>query len=100
MDGAWSCEGHISSNYHAHGDGNPTEISELADNEDLTRLSYSLEALGRHAFDKDFVRWSGDATDPNNEPTEVSYRVKGIEMDLYYFSMYEGDQWSRKDASW
>ena len=92
VNSAWNCVGRMGSNYFEDWDGNPTEIQELASNEDRTEWISSLEKPGMHVFNNDFVRWSGDATDPNNEPTDVSYQVKVFEMDLYYVSMREGSQ--------
>ena len=94
VNSAWNCVGRMGSNYFEDWDGNPTEIQELASNEDRTEWISSLEKPGVHVFNNDFVRWSGDATDSNNEPTDVSYQVKVFEMDLYYFFMYEGGQTS------
>ena len=91
-DGGWTCEGRLTSNYFEDWDGNPTEILQHASNEDLTQWSSALDAPGRHYSDETFVRWSGDATDPNNEPTEVTYQVMVFEMDFYYFTLYEGSQ--------
>ena len=94
MNSAWNCVGRVGSNHFEDWDGNPTEVQELASNEDRTEWISSLDKPGVHVFNNDFVRWSGDATDPNNEPTDVSYQVKVFEMDLYYFFMYEGGQTS------
>ena len=91
-DGEWSCEGTLESNYYEDWDGNPTQVQELASNEDLTAWTSALDNPGWHMFDKDFVRWTGDATDPDNEPVDISYQVKVFEMDFYYFSIYEGSQ--------
>ena len=88
----WNCEGRLTSNYFEDWDGNATQARELAANEDRTEWSSSLEAPGRLMFDKNFVRWSGDSTDPNNEPTDVAYGVGVFEMDMYYFTMHEGSQ--------
>ena len=90
--GNWNCEGLMRSNYFEDWDGNPTQIQQLADNADITEWASSLEEPGRLVFDKTFVRWDGDATDPNNQPVDVELRVKAIEMHLYYFMVYEGGQ--------
>ena len=92
VNGEWSCTGRVNSNYFESWDGSPTEIQELASNEDRTEWSSSLEKPCQHMFDEDFVRWSGDAADPGNVPVYVAYRVKVFEMDMYHFRMYEGTQ--------
>ena len=89
-NGRWNCEGLMRSNYFEDWDGNPTEMQHLADNRDITEWQSSLDSPGRFVFTKTFVRWSGDATDQNNEPVEVDLQVKAMEMDLYYFTMFEG----------
>ena len=94
---SWTCEGPLGSNYFEDWNGNPTGIQQLAGNENLTQWSSALDAPGRHRSDQTFVRWSGDATDPNNEPTEVTYEVMVFEMDFYYFTMYEGSQMSGRE---
>ena len=88
-DGQWSCQGRMTSNYYEEWDGSATQTTELVDNEDLTQWSATLESPGRHMFNKTFVRWSGDATDPDNEPTEITLKVMAIEIDLHYFVIYE-----------
>ena len=98
VNGEWTCEGRLTSNYFEDWGGNATQARELAANEDRTDWSSALDAPGRHMFDKNFVRWSGDSTDPNNEPTDVAYRVKAFEMDMYYFTMYEGSQRSDRET--
>ena len=95
----WNCEGRLTSNHFEDWDGNATQARELAANEDRTEWSSSLEAPGRLMFDKNFVRWSGDSTDPNNEPTDVAYRVGVFEMDMYYFTMHEGSQRSGREIA-
>ena len=92
VDGQWNCVGRVTSNYNEDWDGNPTQMRQLASNEDRTEWSSSLNNPGRHMFDRDFVRWSGDSTDPGNEPADVSYQVKVVEMDFHYFYVYEGSQ--------
>ena len=89
-DGQWSCQGRMLSNYFEEWDGSATQITELVNNEDLTQWSSALESPGRHMFSKTFVRWSGDASDPDNEPTQITLKVKVIEMDLHHFVIYEG----------
>ena len=95
----WNCEGRLTSNHFEDWDGNATQARELAANEDRTEWSSSLEAPGRLMFDKNFVRWSGNSTDPNNEPTDVAYRVGVFEMDMYYFTMHEGSQRSDREIA-
>ena len=92
LNSRWNCEGLLKSNYFEGWDGNPTQIRQLASNEDRMDWSSSLNKPGIHMFDTDFVRWSGDASDRDNEPTDISYQVKVFEMDFYYVNIYEGSQ--------
>ena len=96
-NGSWACEGPLGSNYYQDWNGNPTGTQHQASNEDRTQWSSALDAPGSHRSDRTFVRWNGDATDPNNEPTEVAYEVLVFEMDFYYFTMYEGSQTSGRE---
>ncbi len=48
-------------------------------------LGWSLDATGVTTAQETFYRWSGDAADPNNVPTEVTYRTKTSEVDHYHF---------------
>ena len=90
--GLWNCEGPLGSNYFEDWHGNPTRPEQLASNEDRTQWNSALDRPGVHVHDRDFARWSGDATDPNNEPVSVTYRVKVFEIDFYYVSIHEGNQ--------
>ena len=67
-DGSWSCERPIRSNYFEDWAGNPVGVQTVVDNSDQTQWSYSLDSPGRHTLTKTFQRWSGDASDPDNEP--------------------------------
>ena len=96
-NGSWACEGPLVSNYYQDWNGNPTGTQHQASNEDRTQWSSALDAPGSHRSDRTFVRWNGDATDPNNEPTEVAYEVLVFEMDFYYFTMYEGSRTSGRE---
>ena len=84
-DDRWNCQGTLDSNIWEHMDGTPSEGRVLAEGVDLTEWTSALEAPGRRVSNPTFYRWSGDATDPDNEPTPVSYRVEKVEMDLYQF---------------
>ena len=91
-DGKWTCEGRLNSNNFFHWNGQPTQIQELANDEDITEWSSSLEEPGLLVTNGTFHRWSGDETDPNNEPDTVSMMTKAFEMDLYYFRIYAGGE--------
>ena len=97
-EGEWTCQGRPGSNYYEGWDGNPTQPLELASNEDRTEWTSELDNPGRHVSDKDFVRWNGDATDPDNQPEDISYKVKVFEMDFYLFSIYEGSWISGRET--
>ena len=86
--GRWDCQGRLKSNYFKDMDGNPTQIRVVAQNVDQTELTYVLDKSGRWMSDQTYHRWSGDASDPNNEPTEVTYRRMKFEMDLYHFQAH------------
>ena len=92
VDNRWACEGPARTNLFEDWGGNPTQPVELAANADITEWSSSLDAAGRHAADETFHLWSGDAADPNNTPTSVTYRTTSFDMHLYYFSMHKGSQ--------
>ena len=81
-DGAWNCERPIRSNYFEDWAGNPIGVQTVVDNSDQTQWSYSLDEPGRHTATKTFQRWSGDASDPNNEPTPVTYTAMKFEVDV------------------
>ncbi len=81
----WNCQGSLDSNIWEHMDGTPSGTRVLAEGVDLTEWTSALDAPGRWVSNPTFYRWSGDATDPDNEPTEVTYRVEKFEMDLYQF---------------
>ena len=98
VDGEWICEGLLRDNYYEDWNCNSTQIRELGSNLDLTEWSSALDSPGRHMAQESFVRWSGDATDPDNEPAEVTYTVKTIGMGLHYFVMYEGNNSSGRDV--
>ena len=85
VDDRWNCRGTLDSNIQEHMDGTPSEGRMLAEGVDLTEWTSALEAPGRWVSNPTFYRWSGDATDPDNEPTQVTLRVEKIEMDLYQF---------------
>ena len=91
-DGKWTCQGPLTSNNFFHWNGQPTQIQELANDEDITEWSSSLEEPGLLVRNETFHRWSGDETDPNNGPETVSMMTKAFEMDLYYFQIYAGGQ--------
>lgn len=89
-DNRWNCQGRLESNYFQDMDGNPTQIRVVGQNVDQTELTYVLDKPGRWMSNQTYHRWSGDATDPDNEPTEVIYRRMKFEMDLYHFQAHGG----------
>ncbi len=89
-DGSWNCERPIKSNYYEGWNGNPVDVRVLVEDSDLTQWSGSLDSPGRHSADKTFQRCNGDASDPDNEPTPVSYTTEKFEMDLHYFEAHGG----------
>ncbi len=89
-DGAWNCEGPIRSNYFEDWAGNPTGVRTVVDNSDQTQWSYSLDSPGRHTATMTFQRWSGDASDPDNEPVPVTYTAMKFEMDVVRFLTHGG----------
>lgn len=84
-DGSWSCEGPARRTYRVDGDGQPTESRVVIENVDQTKLAWSPDATGVTTAQETFHRWSGDATDPQNLPTEVTYGTKSAEVDRYHF---------------
>ena len=86
----WNCEGHLKAEYPQDMSGNPTQIRVVASDVDQNEITAVLEAPGRWVSDQTVQRWSGDATDPNNEPTAVTYRTVKMEMDLYFFQAHGG----------
>ncbi len=89
-NGRWDCQGRLKSNYFQDMHGNPTQVRVVAQNVDQTELNYVLDKSGRWTSDQTYHRWSGDASDPSNEPTEVPYRRMKFEMDLYHFQAHGG----------
>ena len=90
-DGSWSCEGPVRRKYHVDGDGQPTQRRVVIDNVDQTQLGWTLDATGVTTAQETFYKWSGDATDPDNVPTEVTYRTKTSEVDHYRFVPHTGN---------
>lgn len=84
-DGSWSCEGPVRRTYHVDADGQPTEHRVLIENVDQTKLAWALDATGVTTVDETFYRWRGDAADPQNRPTEVTYQTRTSEVDRYHF---------------
>ena len=84
-DNRWKCNGQLRTNYHEDMNGRPTRSTVVGANVDETRWTSSLQAPGQWMSDRSYQQWSGDATDPSNEPTTVNYTVKAFEMDLYHF---------------
>ena len=87
---AWACQGPARINEFEDWNGNPLRPRELVNNRPITDWGSALQSPGRHVSQETFVRWSGDPTDPNNQPETVSLRVTTFEMDLYHFTIYEG----------
>ena len=90
-DNRWHCQGLLKFNYYQDMSGNPTRMRTVASDVDHTELSANLEAPGRWVSDQSYHRWSGDETDPNNEPTTVTYRRLKLEMDLYHVLAHGGN---------
>ena len=80
----------MKSNYFQDMDGNPTQVRVVAQNVDQTELTYLLDKPGRWMSDQTYYHWSGVASNPNNEPTEVNYQRMKFEMDLYHFQAHRG----------
>ena len=87
-DGSWNCERPIKRNYYEDWNGNPSGVQVMFDNSDRTQWTYRLDSPGRHTADKTFQRWSGDASDPENVPTPVTYGTLKFEMDLNHFMVH------------
>ena len=92
QNGSWHCEGRLEKNYLQDWEGDPSRPEQLAANEDRTDWTSALDRPGKHVHQGEFVRWSGDATDQTNEPVHVTYQVKTFEIDLYYFTIHEGNR--------
>lgn len=90
VDDRWDCQGPLTNNYYQDMDGNPTQPRIVTQNVDQTELTYVLDKPGRWMSDQTYHRWHGDETDPNNEPTAVTYRRIKVEMDLYHFRAHGG----------
>ena len=97
-DGSWRCQGRLQRNYLQDWEGNPTRPEQLAANEDRTDWTSALDRPGKHVHQGEFVRWSGDATDQANQPVPVTYQVKTFEMDLYYFTVHEGNRTAGREV--
>ena len=87
-DGSWDCQRPIRSNYFEDWAGNPVDPRTVVDNSDQTQWSYALDSPGRRTIEMTFQRWSGDASDPDNEPTPVTYKAMKFEMDLVHFKAH------------
>ncbi len=99
VGGKWDCQGSLAFiDDWVDWDGNPTEVLEFATNEDLTEWSYAMEEPGRHAAERTFYQWSGDATDPDNEPEAIVLQTQKFEMDLYHIHIYEGNNQVGKET--
>jgi len=85
VNGRWDCRGRLNSVYDEDMSGEPTESGVVAAGTDQTQWTSALDKPGLWVSEHTFHRWSGDATDPANEPTPVTYVTKKFEMDLYRF---------------
>ncbi len=85
VNGRWDCRGRLNSVYDEDMSGEPTESGVVAAATDQTQWTAALEKPGLWVSEHTFHRWSGDATNPANEPTPVTYVTKKFEMDLYRF---------------
>ena len=90
VDDRWNCRGRLKSNYFQDMNGNPTQARVVAQNVDRTELTSVLDKPGRWMSDQTYHRWSGNSSDPNNQPTEVAYRRMKFEMDLYQIRAHGG----------
>ncbi len=90
-DGSWSCEKPVQRAYHEDSAGQPTELRMVVSDVDQTRLSWSLDSMEVTTAQETFYRWSGDATDPDNAPTAVTYQTKTSEVDRYHFVPHTGN---------
>ena len=92
VGGEWDCQGSLAYiDDWVDWNGNPTEVLDFTTNEDLTEWSYAMGEPGRHAAERTFYQWSGDATDPDNEPEAIVLQTQKFEMDLYHIYIYEGN---------
>ena len=89
-DGKWNCERPIKGNYFEDWDGSPTGERKMVDNSDQTQWTYSLDSPGRRTAVRTFQRWSGDASDPDNEPVPETYTAVKFEMDLVHIMALGG----------
>ena len=90
-NGSWSCEKPVKRTYHEDSAGQPTERRVVLSDVDQTRLSWSLDSMEVTTTQETFHRWSGDATDPDNVPTAVTYQTKTSEVDRYHFVPHTGN---------
>ena len=60
-------------------------------NTQQTELSGTLGFTGFRTARETFHQWSGDAHDPDNEPTTVTYTTKTSEVDRYRFVPHTAD---------
>ena len=90
-NGSWSCEKPVKRAYHEDSAGQPTELRVVLSDVDQTRLSWSLDSMAVTTAQETFHRWSGDATDPDNVPTAVTYQTKTSEVDRYHFVPHTGN---------
>ena len=54
-------------------------------------LGWSLDATGVTTATETFYKWTGDAADPNNLPTAVTFRTRTYEVDRYYVVPHTGN---------
>ncbi len=79
-------------------DGNPTQLRHVLSNTLQTQWSSALEAPGRLVRRETFHQWRGNASDPNNEPVEVTYRTETFEMNLHYFQIHASGDSAGRDV--
>ena len=98
VSGSWDCGDPVSDSLFVDWDGNPTQLRHVLSNTLQTQWSSALEAPGRLVRRETFHQWRGNASDPNNEPVEVTYRTETFEMNLHYFQIHASGDSAGRDV--
>ncbi len=85
LNDSWNCEGPIGRIHRVDDAGQPTQRRTVFSTANRTELSATLGFTGHRTSQETFYQWSGDATDPNNEPVAVTYDTTSYEVDRYRF---------------